>query len=72
MPATESTGWSSPETTERVATAPIEDPASQTVKAQVIVRSIPGAPLFGTAGGGSGLETLPEGRIPRPIDRSIH
>src|SRR5262245_3654897 len=43
MPAAESTGGSSPETTERVATAPIEDPASQTLKAPVIVRSIPGA-----------------------------
>jgi hypothetical protein len=50
----------------------MEDPASQTVKIEVIVRSIPGAPPFGTAGGDSGLETFPEGRNPRPIDRSIH
>ena len=71
-PAAESTGGSLPETTERVATAPIEEPASQTVKVQVIVRSIPGAPPFGTAGAGSGLEAFPEGRTPRPIDRSIH
>jgi hypothetical protein len=72
MPASESTGGSPPETTERVATAPIEDSASHTVKVPVIVRSIPGAPPFGTAGGDSGLETFPEGRNPRPIDRSIH
>jgi hypothetical protein len=36
----------------------------------VIERSIPGAPPFAAAGGG--LETFPEGRNPRPIDRSTH
>jgi hypothetical protein len=50
----------------------MENPTSQIVKVQVIVRSISGAPPFGTAGGDSGLETFPEGRNPRPIDRSIH
>jgi hypothetical protein len=72
VPASESTGGSPLETTERVAAAPIEDPARQTVKVPVIVRSIPGAPPFGTAGGSNGLETFPEGRTPRPINRSIH
>jgi hypothetical protein len=72
MPASESPGAAPPETTGRVATAPIEDPASHTVKVPVILRSIPGAPPFGTSGGDSRLETFPEGRNPRPIDRSIH
>jgi len=72
MPPAESTGGSPPETTERVATAPMENPTSQIVKVQVIVRSISGAPPFGTAGGDSGLETFHEGRNPRPIDCSIH
>ena len=72
MPGSESTGGSLPETNKRVATAPIENPVNQTVKVQVIGRSVPGEPLLGTAGGGSGLETFPEGRNPRPIDRSIH
>jgi hypothetical protein len=68
-PASEATVESPPETTKRVATAPIEDAARRTTEVQVIERSIPGAPPFGTAGGGRGWETFLEGRDPRPIDR---